>query len=612
MTDTAATNFSMSGPEPTDRKAANAETVDPLVERAVRLFTFLREGQRLRAASVRDVAAYQDQGAVHWLHELPEHSALSVASGGEDTESDQPLLSIDRIAQVTAPVAPDELADWLDGDLDDSHVEPTPRLEGRLLDRASDSDDPPAYRQVSLADMPGLAEQLEAYLVAWRTWATRDRADEGVRAAYTKLFNTYRLLTGRPEELELVLGTGLLLWQPDGHDRVRRHLLTVPIRLTFDDQSGRLEVLPTEHAARLELDMLDPGLHGDPRHSQAVREAVRAEESHPLERENHGNLLRRVVNLLSSDAEYRDEDTPPAQSSWPRAAFAPAVLLRRRSQQGMIDLLDRIVAQIAETGVLPDGIVPLLDPDRQPEVGDATGERADGALVRVDEEPFLPLPANEVQLRILQRVDTHAQTLIQGPPGTGKTHTAAILISHLLAQGKRVLITAHTDRALKEVRGKLPEPIQPLAVSVIGTSREDLTDLKVAVEGIARTATEHDEADAERKITWHLEKIDELRRRRAELRQLDHYAGVTSPRTGRLNGATRFGATRTVAVHVSAPLVARSHGGPCGDSVRRQPGGCRLRCRRSSGTLSTAIANSASNSAVSGEALGGQSRGMSG
>src|SRR5690606_30119650 len=99
---------------------------------------------------------------------------------------------------------------------------------------------------------------------------------------------------------------------------------------------------------------------------------------------------------------------------------------------------------------------------------------------------------NDVQRQILRRVDTCAQTLVQGPPGTGKTHTAAALLSHLLAQGKRVLVTAQTDRALKEVREKLPDPIKPLSVAVVGTSREDMAHLQEAVERIGSAADEYD------------------------------------------------------------------------------------------------------------------------
>ena len=234
-----------------------------------------------------------------------------------------------------------------------------------------------------------------------------------------------------------------------------------------------------------------------------------------------GELARRIVHLLTPDAEYRDDVEPALTTTRPVGAFAPALVLRRRSQQGLVEVFRTVVDQIQATGIVPPGIRPLVDPDEVPHV-DRSGERTDGALVHVDDEPFLPLPVNAMQLRILRQVDTHAQTLVQGPPGTGKTHTAAVLISHLLAQGKRVLVTAQTDRALKEVRGKLPEPIRPLAVSVVGSGREDMSDLRVAVERIAATAGEFDADEAAQAIAGHLSEIDLLRRRRAALQnQLD-------------------------------------------------------------------------------------------
>ena len=105
--------------------------------------------------------------------------------------------------------------------------------------------------------------------------------------------------------------------------------------------------------------------------------------------------------------------------------------------------------------------------------------------------------------------------------GLFQTHTAAALLSHLLAQGKRVLVTAHTDRALREVRDKLPTEIKPLSVAVVGSSREDMSDLKVAVERIAAAATEHDPEAARATIDECLEGIEALRQRRVELhRQL--------------------------------------------------------------------------------------------
>ncbi|MCP6043080.1 AAA family ATPase, partial [Klebsiella pneumoniae] len=78
------------------------------------------------------------------------------------------------------------------------------------------------------------------------------------------------------------------------------------------------------------------------------------------------------------------------------------------------------------------------------------------------------LPYNEEQKRILSQLSNHAGVVVQGPPGTGKSHTISNLISHLLAHGKRVLVTSEKEHALNVLRDKLPAQIRQLAVSVLG------------------------------------------------------------------------------------------------------------------------------------------------
>jgi REase_MTES_1575/AAA domain len=461
----------------------------PLVGRAVRLFEFLGRTQQLRNLPPRTTDAYR---AVHWLHDLPEHPAVTAAHRVEP-DLDDPILTIDRVPRVDPP---------------------TP--EGFTLDDWTD----PAITPAPPQD-PVLREHYEQWLPTWRSWAEQELLDRQARACYSQLFATFVAATGSPEELELVVGAGCLAWAPAGHPEVRRHLVTAPVTIDLDDATGRLSVtrVETVDAADVELDMLDPGHVPNPRHLNDIRAHASAMATHPLRRAETGALVRRVVHTLDAGGEYHDTDPVPPAASHAVAAFAPAVILRRRSQQGLVEIFETIVDQLTETGEIPDGLRSLIDPDHTPTP--RAEASPDGALVTVDDDDFLPLPVNETQLRIVRQVDTQAQTLVQGPPGTGKTHTAAALLSHLLAQGKRVLVTAHTDRALREVRDKLPAAIKPLSVGVVGSSREDMSDLKVAVERIAAAATEHDDTEAQRVVEDCLRVIERLRLRRVELhRQL--------------------------------------------------------------------------------------------
>ena len=508
------------------RTIEDDEQRDPLVERALRLFEFLARAQQLKAKPPRTLDAYQRDGSVLWLGDVPHHPAVTSAARGGDPEPDAALLSIDRVAKL-APAQPgEELAPWLDGAWDDP--DRLPQLRDALQVKAVTPVESPdagyeprrdvlASTQLHIDMHPEVRAQYDRWADSWRIWADQEQRDRPVREAYGELFSTYVTSTGHPEEMELVVGMGCLAWTPEGgHPPARRHLLTAPAVIDFDDDSGRLTLRRGEGMDPLtvELDMLDPGMVTNPQLINDVRADARSHEDHPLHRGATGTLVRRLVHSLDANGSYRDDDTAPTYSPNAKAAFAPALILRKRSGQGLVDIFSTIVAQLAEAGEVPDGVLPLVDPDHRPEPSSASTE---GAVIGVDSDAFLPLPVNDVQLRIIRQVDTAAQTLVQGPPGTGKTHTAAALISHLLAQGLRVLVTAHTDRALKEVRDKLPMAIKPLSVAVVGSSREDMSDLKVAVERIAATAGEHDPEAAAETVRTSLEQIDQLRRRRATL-----------------------------------------------------------------------------------------------
>lgn len=496
------------------RESQSAE----LLERARNLFEFLGRAQQLKVSPIRTIEVYEREGKVLWFADLPKHRAVVTSHRGADPDPEAPLFTLERVARVAAPEPDDVLRPWVTGSLNAPESEPelaevlpSSRVPDLALTTDEGHDNSGLIR---LIDHPEIKDAFETWLDAWRAWAVQERDDRPVRDLYGDLFSTYVRATGHPEELELILGIGYLAWRPDNHATVRRHMLTCPAGIYFDDDTGRLAVTREQALDPLtvELDMLDPGLISTPQRINELKAAAKSFEGHPLHRDDVGALVRRLVHTLDAEGEYHDHEGAPTQANAAVAAYAPALILRKRSQQGLVEIFKTIVAQLSEAETVPAGLLPLIDPDRQPA---ATVDSSPGAMVRVDNEMFLPLPVNERQLRILNAVDSRAQTVVQGPPGTGKTHTAAALLSHLLAQGKRVLVTAHTDRALREVRDKLPTAIRPLSVSVVGNSRSDMSDLKVAVERIATTASEHDPTEARCAVETSLAKVDDLRRQRA-------------------------------------------------------------------------------------------------
>lgn len=492
-----------------------------LVRKAVNLFTFLGRTQQLLVKPLRTVDGFEE--AV-WFSSLPAHPAVRGRHGGGALEPEEPLLEVDRVPRLDPPAVPDLLVEWVSGSLD--RIDNQPSLRDEIF-----TDDPGKWRagssaydesseqerdrrRVLLDEAVGVSQAFKDWLQVWQAWADRERVDAVARDLYKNLFAIYLKSTDHSEEFELVVGIGCLAWRPANHEQVQRHVATAQVAVSFDEASGTLSVrqVPSPQSVVVELDMLDPSLVSSPAAIDEIREAAGEFSAHVLDVAAIGEICRRLVFRLDPDAEYDDVLEAPSGAG-PRAAFAPALILRRRTNRGLVQIYEQIVAQILASNEIPSGVLPLIDPDRQPEP-----EACDtpGAVVSIDDEDFLPLPVNEAQRRIIDRVDATAQTVVQGPPGTGKTHTAAALVSHLLAQGKRVLITAHTDRALREVRAKLPREIQSLAVSVIGQSRSDMADLRMAVESISRRADEFEPTESERSVAQHLANLDLLRRQRAE------------------------------------------------------------------------------------------------
>ncbi len=171
--------------------------------------------------------------------------------------------------------------------------------------------------------------------------------------------------------------------------------------------------------------------------------------------------------------------------------FAPAIILRTRTQRSQIQYIDNIIEKISAGDDIPSGIKILCEEPKQTEDSDEISDTSPPQFTK--DHLYLPLPANEEQNQIIYRIKSQNNILVQGPPGTGKSHTIANIICHLLAQGKRVLVTSQTPRALKVLKEKIPEEIQALCVTLLGNDQDARQELKDSVDGINQKYSDWDE-----------------------------------------------------------------------------------------------------------------------
>ena len=156
-----------------------------------------------------------------------------------------------------------------------------------------------------------------------------------------------------------------------------------------------------------------------------------------------------------------------------------AWLLARDRAAGFAAAFDRVLEDLERRRPsCPPALTRIVGVEPPP--GDWTG----AGQRRERQDLLLSKPANAEQIEIVRALERHRAVLVQGPPGTGKSHTIANLVGHLVAQGKRVLVTSYTTKALRVLREQMVEELRPLCVSVLDNDLEGRTQMEQAVRGI--------------------------------------------------------------------------------------------------------------------------------
>lgn len=450
--------------------------------KSLSLLSFLRAVAALRQ---KRVTQYSDEDKVLYFGKLPndeKHLKSPFLTPPIDANDSPPWLVVQKAKMPPPPALPAVLKPWIaEASLADPENEPQlPEEASSFEAHARDGDG--EVITLRLAEHPEVQAKLEAYLSEqWRPWANSRKHWEKLQTAYTELDEIRRAQEDGGERFELLLAFGLLQWQADG-ESLERHMFVAPAEITLNAARGRLTVEPAGsfERFRLETDMLPPA------EVPAVDlDAELAElDVTAWSKELVGPLLRNAANAWRADAQADVNEMlrRPAAGHVPSIVFAPAIVLRKRRSSAYTDILKQLVSAVeSDSGTIAAPWAALVS-----EGSHATAAQpADGdAHLPISGDYRFPLPANEEQREILDRLRMNAGVLVKGPPGTGKSHTIANLICHLLSEGHRVLVTAHAPKALAVLRGLLPKEMQDLCVTSMGGSREDQKLLEDSVNSI--------------------------------------------------------------------------------------------------------------------------------
>lgn len=509
-----------------------------LAAKSASLLAFLRA---LAGVRQKRQATWKGDDRQFWMADLPpKGQELRSPFLGGDRGEDEIWLEIRKPTKPNLPEPPEPLQVWLEGLAEEDPDKP-PRLKERRLRVVRRQIVDPETGESRIhedevaegrADYPQIDEQWRRYQQDhWLPWADKARRWRALQKVYEAVDFMRRRIEEAEERFELQVGVGLLEWRDPSGTTVRRHVVTAAASIELEASRGVLRVRPAPafDGLRIELDMLDP----------AQRPELRAELAETLEeidvrlwdQEALAPVLRAIGNKLHAGSRIDADGLRPESqaSATPRLSWAPALLLRERRPTAYDELVARLGEQAAkgELALPPPLRQYLLEGNVDPD--GAGGHGASGGGVGAPERCLFPLAANDEQRQIIDRLAAQPCVLVKGPPGTGKSQTIANLVSHLLAAGERVLVTAHAPKALTVLRDKLPKGIRALSVTSLGGAQDDRALLQESVQAILerqdRRATPEQAAkeiaEIEGKLRAFEYRVAELERELREIREAE-------------------------------------------------------------------------------------------
>lgn len=479
------------------------------------IFHYLKDLFALQAQMYRDIRHASD---IQWkrnVTHVPEHE--SVYKKKEEVEgSSDLLLSVTKQEVSNPPAVPEELDDWIEGEINSpagpelkeyrlvqEEFESQKLLKDlfyRLKNQYKDKAQLDLYKTESVSellvgeyeplkdwvtfndknkliyikkrkkklfikDKPELKKLFEEYVEdSWEPWREENSLLLRINDLYRKLYGLRTFLKTHEDGYQLLWSHDLLTWKKGG-EIIYHPFLFTPVNLRFEADKKKIEVsIDSTQQLFFDPQFLDgldiPNIIDIYDKSKAINSNgydVWSQEAIKLLGNELVNYLSMngVCNVGINDEQIEIGSDP---SYWKQ----DELILKKKSNMDWSNYAERIIDRIESGEDLP------------PFIQELAGSKTDDVLHHgqrqtiSDENLYFPLPWNDEQKEIANMMEAGIGAVVQGPPGTGKSHTITNLIARFLAQGKSVLVTSQTGKALEVLKDKLPLEIRDLVISQVG------------------------------------------------------------------------------------------------------------------------------------------------
>ena len=400
----------------------------------------------------------------YFLEDLPKYSGITLNYlDNKNNLANQKILQVEKLPFLEPLAIDKELLEWISGDWGD-YKSPIKLLSEKIT---KEND---ASKVVNISKKE--KEMLEKLLKDRKLWVEEQKKIEVVRNLFDTLYNKYLVLDRDSDTLELVVANGLVKVP---NEDICYPILLKKVNFSIDTEKNIISItdasdndfitqeLYLNFLAEVENINLDKVFY--------LEDKIVENNIHPISKNDTiKDFFREFIHNLNPRAQFIEDLDKKNKESVITIEWKPILFIRKKDD-GKVEAINNIIKDIENGGEIPEYLSELV------------------GVIGSDKRAVEPIPdilftkeTNNEQIEIIKSLYSHRAVVVQGPPGTGKTHTIANLLGHFLAEGKNVLITSQTKKALDVLKEKIPTDIQDLCISMLD---DDSSDLGNSVESIS-------------------------------------------------------------------------------------------------------------------------------
>ena len=400
----------------------------------------------------------------YFLEDLPKYSGVTLNYlDNKNNLANQKILQVEKLPFLEPLAIDKELLEWISGDWAD-YKSPIKLLSEKIT---KEND---ASKVVNISKKE--KEILEKLLKDRKLWVEEQKKIEVVRNLFDTLYNKYLVLDRDSDSLELVVANGLVKVP---NEDICYPILLKKVNFSIDTEKNIISItdasdndfitqeLYLNFLAEVENINLDKVFY--------LEDKIVENNIHPISKNDTiKDFFREFIHNLNSRAQFIEDTDKNNKENVITIEWKPILFIRKKDD-GKVEAINNIIKDIENGGEIPEYLSELV------------------GVIGSDKRAVEPIPdilftkeTNNEQIEIIKSLYSHRAVVVQGPPGTGKTHTIANLLGHFLAEGKNVLITSQTKKALDVLKEKIPTDIQDLCISMLD---DDSSDLGNSVESIS-------------------------------------------------------------------------------------------------------------------------------